>query len=170
MTALWRNFEKHHDAQQEASNTAAQARISVVEREVAEKNALLQARGEEITSKDLTASQMQNRISELKKEVADQKVLLQTQDNGITSKESAISQSKSTILRLERELRAANEKCTQSVVSLSVELNAQEALEVRLRVITTECSEANKNATAAVAEKEKLTAEVEKLEAEKSKA
>lgn len=123
-----------------------------------------------MASKDLAASQMQNRISELKKEVADQKVLLQTRDSEIASKDSTISESRSTILRLERELRAANEQCTQSVASLSAELNAREALEVRLRAFTIECSEANKNAIAAVAEKEKLAAEVEKLEAEKSKA
>jgi chromosome segregation ATPase len=48
MTALWLDFEKHREAQQEASNTAVQARIIVLEREVAENNALLQARGEEI--------------------------------------------------------------------------------------------------------------------------
>jgi heterodisulfide reductase subunit B len=64
----------------------------------------------------------------------------------------------------------ANEQCTQSVSRLSNKLNAREALEIRLHAITTECSEACKNATAAEAEKEKLTAEVEKLEAEKSKA
>jgi hypothetical protein len=57
-----------------------------------------------------------------------------------------------------------------AIGGLSTELNAQEALEVRLRAVTTECSEACKNTTATVAENEKLTAEVEKLEAEKSKA
>jgi hypothetical protein len=41
MTALWQDFKKHREAQQEASNTAVQARIIVLEREVAEKNALL---------------------------------------------------------------------------------------------------------------------------------
>jgi hypothetical protein len=82
----------------------------------------------------------------------------------------AISEGKSTILRLERELRAANEQCTQLVSSLSTELNAREALEVRLRAATTECSEACKNSASAEAEKEKLTAEVEKLESEKLKA
>jgi uncharacterized coiled-coil protein SlyX len=60
---------------------------------------------------------MQYRISELEKEVADQKVLLQNRDSDIASKDLAISESKSTILRLERELRAANEQCTQLVVS-----------------------------------------------------
>jgi uncharacterized coiled-coil protein SlyX len=98
MTALWQNFEKHHEAQQEASSIAAQARISSLEREVAEKNDLLQAWGEEITLKDLAASQMQNRISELEQEVADQKAFLQTRDNDISSKDSAINEGKSTIL------------------------------------------------------------------------
>jgi uncharacterized protein (DUF3084 family) len=124
MTTLWRNFEKHRDAQLEASNTAVQAQISVLEREVAEKNVLLQARGEEIASKDLAASQMQNRISELEKEVANLKVLLQTRDSDIASKDSAIFESRLTILRLERELRAANEQCTQLVASLSAEFRA----------------------------------------------
>jgi uncharacterized protein (DUF3084 family) len=104
MTALWQNFEKHRDAQQETSNTAAQARILVLEMEVVEKNVLLQARVEEIASKDLAASQMQNRISELEKEVANQKVLLQTRDSDIAFKDSAVFESRSTILRLEREL------------------------------------------------------------------
>jgi hypothetical protein len=66
MTALWRNFEKNHEAQQKASNTAAQAQILVLERQVTENNALLQARSEEITLMDLAASRMQSRISELK--------------------------------------------------------------------------------------------------------
>jgi len=121
MTALWRNFGKNHEAQQEASNTAAQARILVLERQVTENNALLQAQSEEIALKDLAASRMQSRISELEQEVADQKALLQTRDNDIASKDSAISEGKSTILRLERELCAANEQCTQLVSSLTPE-------------------------------------------------
>jgi uncharacterized coiled-coil protein SlyX len=76
MTALWQNFEKHHEAQQEASNAAAQARISVLERQVTENNALLQARGEEIALKDLAASRTQSQISELEQKVVDQKALL----------------------------------------------------------------------------------------------
>jgi chromosome segregation ATPase len=170
MTALWRNFEKHHEAQQEASNMAAQARILVLERQVTENNALLKTRDEEIVLKNLAASRMQSRISELEQEVVNQRVLLQNRDNDIASKDSAISKGRSTILRIERELRAANEQCTHLVSSLSIELNARDSLEIRLRAITTECSEDCKNAASAEAEKEKLTAEVEKLEAAKSKA
>jgi hypothetical protein len=113
---------------------------------------------------------MQSRISEFEQEVVEQKVLLRNRDDDIASKDSVISEGKSTILRLERELQATNKQCTQSVSSISTEMNAREALEIRLQAVTTECFEAYKNAATTEAEKEKLVAKVEKLEAEKSKA
>jgi hypothetical protein len=80
---------------------------------------------------------MQSRISELEQEVVEYKVLLQNRDDDIASKDFVISEGKSTILRLERELQATNEQCMQSVSSLSTEMNAREALEIKLQAVTT---------------------------------
>jgi peptidoglycan hydrolase CwlO-like protein len=58
---------------------------------------------------------------------------------------------------------------TRSVVGLSAELDCADQLESRLQAVENECSEARKNAESAQAEKEKLKAGVERLEAKRDK-
>jgi hypothetical protein len=63
----------------------------------------------------------------------------------------------------------ANERYNRFVEGLSSELDRADQQESQLLAIQNECSEACKNAEAVEAEKRKLEAEVEKLEAKKAK-
>jgi chromosome segregation ATPase len=114
--------------------------------------------------------EVQARISRLEKEVASLKALLQFRDEELASQDSIISKERSTVARLKKEVLEANENYNQSVEGLSNELDRADQLESWLRAVQNECSEACKNAQAAEAEKGKLEAEVERLEAEKAKA
>jgi hypothetical protein len=71
---------------------------------------------------------------------------------------------------LKKEAFDANERHNRSVEGLSNELDHAYQLESRLQVVQNECSEECKNAEVTEAEKEKLKAKVERLEAEKTKA
>jgi chromosome segregation ATPase len=98
------------------------------------------------------------------------KALLQSKDKKLASWDLIISEERSAKARLEKEVFEANERYTRSVASLSAELDRADQLASRLRAVQNECSEACKNAENAEAEKEKLKAEVERLEAKRDKA
>jgi hypothetical protein len=70
---------------------------------------------------------------------------------------------------MKKEVFEANEQYNRSIEGLSSELDHADQLESRLRAVQNECSEACKNAEITEAEKGKLEAEVERLEAEKTK-
>jgi uncharacterized protein YceH (UPF0502 family) len=116
------------------------------------------------------ALEVQARLSGLEKEVATLKALLQSRDEEHASWDSTISEERSINARLKKEVLESNERYNRSVVGLAKEFERADQLESRLEAIQNECSKACKNAEAAEAEKEKLKAEVERLEAENSKA
>jgi uncharacterized small protein (DUF1192 family) len=116
------------------------------------------------------APEVQARISSLEKEVAALKALLQSKDEELASRDSTISEMRSANARLKKEVLEANERYTRSVASLSIELDHSDQLSIRLSAVQNECSEAYKNVLNAEAEKDKLKAEVEWLEAERNKA
>jgi len=113
------------------------------------------------------APEVQARLSALEKGVATLKALLQSRDEELASRDLIISEERSTTSQLKKEVFEANERYTRSVASLSAELDRTDQLASRLRAVQNECSEACKNAEA---EKEKLKAEVERLEVERDKA
>jgi hypothetical protein len=98
--------------------------------------------------------------------VATLKALLQSRDEELASRDLIISEELSANARLKNEVFEANERYTRSVASLFAELERANQLASRLLAVQNECSEAGKNAEA---EKEKLKAEVERLEAERDK-
>jgi chromosome segregation ATPase len=116
------------------------------------------------------APEVQARLSSLEKEVATLKALLQSSDVELASRDLIISEERSTNARLKKEVLEANERYTRSVASLSAEFDHADQLASRLSAVQNECSEACKNAENAEAEKEKLKADVERLEAERDKA
>jgi uncharacterized small protein (DUF1192 family) len=116
------------------------------------------------------APEVQARISSLEMEVAALKALLQSKDEELASRDLTISEERSANARLKKEILEANERYTGSLASLSTELDRADQLSLRLSAVQNECSEACKNALNAEAEKDKLKAEVERLEAERDKA
>jgi chromosome segregation ATPase len=114
--------------------------------------------------------EVQARLSGLEKEVATLKALLQSRDEELASRDSIISKERSTNARLKKEVLEANEQYTRSIAGLSSELDHVDQLKSRLRTVENECSETCKNDDKAKAEKEKLKAEVERLETVKAKA
>jgi uncharacterized small protein (DUF1192 family) len=116
------------------------------------------------------APEMQARISSLEKEVVALKTLLQSKDEELASRDLTISEERSANVLLKKEVLEANERYTHSLASLSSELDRANQLSSRLSAVQNECSEACKNALSAEAEKDKLKAEVERLEAERDKA
>jgi uncharacterized small protein (DUF1192 family) len=116
------------------------------------------------------APEVQARISGLENEVAALKALLQSKDEELASRDSTISKMRSANALLKKEVLEANERYTRSVASLSTELDHTDRLSIRLSAMQNECSVAYKNALNAEAEKDKLKAEVERLEAERNKA
>jgi uncharacterized small protein (DUF1192 family) len=111
------------------------------------------------------APELQARLLGLEKEVATLKALLLSQDEELASRDSITSEERSINARLKREVLDSNERYNHSVMGLAKEFEQADQLESWLEAVQNECSEACKNA-----EKEKLKAEVERLEAEKSKA
>jgi uncharacterized small protein (DUF1192 family) len=115
------------------------------------------------------APEVQARISGLENEVAALKALLQSKDEELASRDSTISEMRSANALLKKEVLEANERYTRSVASLSTELDRTDRLSIRLSAVQNECSEEYKNALNAEAKKDKLKAEVERLEAERNK-
>jgi chromosome segregation ATPase len=111
--------------------------------------------------------EVQARLSGLETEVATLKALLQSRDEELASRDLVIYEECSANARLKKEVLEANDRYTRSVAGLSAELDCADQLESRLWAVENECSEAHKNAEA---EKEKLKAEVERLEAKRDKA
>jgi hypothetical protein len=116
------------------------------------------------------APEVQAQLSTLEKKVATLKALLRSRDEELASRDLIISKERSATSRLKKEVFEENERYTRSVASLSVELDRADQLASHLRAVQNECSKACKNAKNAEAEKEKLKAEVERLEAERDKA
>jgi chromosome segregation ATPase len=113
---------------------------------------------------------VQARLSGLEKEVATLKALLQSRDEELASQDIIISEERSAKACLEKEVFEANERYTHSVAGLSAELDRADQLASRLWAVQNECSEACKNVENPEVKKEKLKAEVERLEAEREKA
>jgi DNA repair exonuclease SbcCD ATPase subunit len=116
------------------------------------------------------APEVQAQVSSLEKEVAALKALLQSRDEELATRDLTISEERSANARLKKEVMEANEQYTRSVASLSTDLDHADQLSSRLSAVQNECSKACKNALNAEAEKDKLKAEVERLEAERNKA
>jgi chromosome segregation ATPase len=116
------------------------------------------------------APEVQAHISSLGMEVAALKALLQSKDEELASRDLTISDERSSNAHLKKEILEANERYNGSLASLSTELDRADQLSLRLSAVQNECSEAYKNALNAEAEKDKLKAEVERLEAERDKA
>jgi chromosome segregation ATPase len=116
------------------------------------------------------APEVQAQVSSLEKEVAALKALIQSRDEELAARDLTISEERSANARLKKEVMEANERYTRSVASLSTELDRADQLSSRLSAVQNECYEACKNALNAEAEKDKLKAEVERLEAERNKA
>jgi chromosome segregation ATPase len=116
------------------------------------------------------APEVQAKLSGLEKEVATLKALLQSQDEELVSRDSIIYEERSINTGLKKEVFDTNERYNRYVKGLSKELDRLDQLESRLWAVPNECSKACKNVEVAEAEKEKLKAKVERLEAEKSKA
>jgi len=98
------------------------------------------------------------------------KNLLRSRDEELASRDAIISEEHSINARLKKEVLESNGRYNRSVVGLAKEFERADWLESLLEAVQNECSEAYKNAEAAEAKKKKLKAEVERLEAEKSKA
>jgi chromosome segregation ATPase len=101
--------------------------------------------------------------------VAALKALIQSRDEELSARDLTISEERSANARLKKEVLEANERYTRSIASLSTELDRADQLSSRLSAVQNECSEACKNALNAEAEKDKLKAEVERLEVERDK-
>jgi len=114
--------------------------------------------------------EVQAQVSSLEKEVAALKAFLQSRDEELAARDLIISKEHSANARLKKEVMEANEWYTCSVASLSTKLDRADQLSSRLSTVQNECSKACKNALNAEAEKDKLKAEVERLEAERNKA
>jgi len=113
---------------------------------------------------------VQAQVSSLEKEVAALKALLQSRDEELAVRDLTIFEERSANARLKKVVLEANEGYTHSVASLSTELDRANQLSSRLSAVQNECSDACTNALNAEAEKDKLKAEVERLEAERDKA
>jgi hypothetical protein len=116
------------------------------------------------------APEVQAQILSLEKEVATLKNLFQFRDEELAYRDSIISEEHSASDRLKQEVLEANEWYTRSVASLSAELDRADQLASHPSAVQNECSEECKNAENAEVEKDKLKAEVERLEAERDKA
>jgi hypothetical protein len=104
-------------------------------------------------------------LSGLETEVVTLKALLQSRDDELASRDLIISEERSSNARLKKEVLEANKCYTRSVMGLLAKLDSVDQLESRLQAVQNECSEVCKNADNAEAEKEKLKANVERLEA-----